>query len=59
MTNDKHRNLCAATSGILEAFYEMSEQKEDLDHETVEQICEQFNRKHDELGAETPTPDMD
>ncbi len=59
MTDNRHRDLCSATSGILEAFYEMSEEKENLDKETVEAICEQFNKMNDELGAETPTPDIE
>jgi hypothetical protein len=56
-----HRDLCSATAGILEAFHEMSERdrNDKYDAETVEEIIEQFNKKHDELGAETPKVSID
>ncbi len=60
MSDYTHRDLCSATTGILNAFLDMAEnERKDYDRETVEAIAEEYIRKHEELGAETPTPDIE
>jgi hypothetical protein len=52
-----HRDLCSATSGMLEAFKKQSEKEwSELDSDTVDEIIKAFNDKHKEYGAETPRP---
>jgi hypothetical protein len=58
MTDHSHRDLCSATSGILIAFHDKAKRTDSVDEETVERIARQFARQHDDLGAETPTPDF-
>lgn len=62
MTDYTHRDLCSATAGLLNAYLEMSGREHfdhDLDRDTVEAIARAFDEKHEELGAETPTTDLD
>jgi|APHM01.1.fsa_nt_gi hypothetical protein len=52
-----HRDLCASTAGLLEAFKNQSqEDRNELDEHTVDEMIRFFNEKHDEHGAETPKP---
>jgi hypothetical protein len=60
MTDHTHRDLCSATSGLFNAYLDMSEKETNgLDKETVEVIAQAFVEKHEEFGAETPTPDVE
>jgi hypothetical protein len=60
MTDYKHRDLCSATSGIIKGLHKMAQkERSDLDPDTVEAVAKHFQDKHEEIGAETPTPDLD